>query len=264
MASVGPMCARQRPATLAGCRPFRRRTSPGGGLRSLAVPYGTVLFDLDHTLFDSDASEAAAFDETLRSVGVDEPGDYFAVYDRINRALWKRVEAGEIGAGDVRVARFAQLVAVTDLDADPEELAASFAHGLATHGDLYPGVRTVLDGLWSRRQMGLVTNGISVIQRTRIERLALAQYFECIVVSSEVGVSKPAPEIFDVAFSGLGEPARNAALMVGDSLTSDMAGAIGYGIGTCWYNPNGDLRPVDLPIDHVVKRISEVPSVVVD
>src|SRR6056297_3541194 len=103
--------------------------------------YTTVLFDLDHTLLDSDASELAAFDVTMRSVGVDPTADVFAAYHAINQALWRRVEAGELSPNEVKVMRFEQLLATLGAAGDPQELGSVFVQGLADNGDLYDGSR---------------------------------------------------------------------------------------------------------------------------
>ena len=119
-------------------------------LVSLAV-YTTLLFDLDHTLLDSDASEDAAFDLTMRAVGAEDPSQYRAAYDRINRALWASVEAGKMIPDEVRFARFEGLVAETGLEADPEEMAELFVgRPLGSNGELYPGAIDVLDRLGRR------------------------------------------------------------------------------------------------------------------
>ena len=74
-----------------------------------AVRYGVVLFDFDHMLFDSNASEQEAFATTMRSIGIEPSREVFVRYDRINQALWRRVEAGEIGPNELKVLRFEQL-----------------------------------------------------------------------------------------------------------------------------------------------------------
>ena len=68
--------------------------------------YDTLLFDLDHTLLDSYASEQAAFRAAMAGAGLEDPHRYFPEYERINHALWAAVERGEIGPEDVRVTRF--------------------------------------------------------------------------------------------------------------------------------------------------------------
>ena len=71
-----------------------------------AVPYTALLLDLDHTLLDSDASEMLAFESAMASAGIADPGRYLPAYGQINRALWARVERGEITADQVRTVRF--------------------------------------------------------------------------------------------------------------------------------------------------------------
>ena len=73
------------------------------------MPYTALLLDLDHTLLDSGASEALAFEHALASAGVTEPARHLAAYIAINRALWTRVECGEISPLQLRTERFAQL-----------------------------------------------------------------------------------------------------------------------------------------------------------
>ncbi len=230
-------------------------------LVSLPV-YTTLLFDLDHTLLDSNASEDAAFDLTMRAVGAEEPSRYRAAYDRINGALWASVEAGEITPDEVRFARFDALIAETGLDANTQEMADLFVGGLGNNGELYPGVINVLDQLVTKVKMAMITNGISFVQRTRIERLGLNDYFDTVIVSTEVGAAKPGTEIFDHAFADLGHPAKESALMIGDSLTSDIKGGTNYGIATCWYNPHRKAAGPTDSISHEITSIDEVLALV--
>lgn len=211
------------------------------------MPYSTLLFDLDHTLFDSDASEAAAFDITMRAAGVAEPSSVLDAYRRINGVLWAGVEAGTVRPIEVRTRRFERLFTETGIDADVDEMADLFVRSLGDNGDLYPGARDVLEDLAGSARLALVTNGLSDVQRARIARLDIEVLFETVVVSSEVGVTKPRPEIFQIAFEHLGNPPKQSAVMIGDSLTSDIAGGTTFGIATCWYNPKRlDRNGVDV------------------
>jgi YjjG family noncanonical pyrimidine nucleotidase len=189
---------------------------------------------------------------------VEDPARHRSDYDRINRAMWAAVEEGTLTPNHVRTARFEELLATTGLDVDPVALADEFVAGLGRFGELYPGVREVLDALAARASLAVVTNGLSEVQRTRIERLDLGQYFDAVVISAEVGVAKPDPGIFDLAFAALRGPAKEATLMVGDSLTSDVRGGAGYGIATCWYNPHGRAAGQAGPIDHEISRLDEL------
>lgn len=222
--------------------------------------YSTVLFDLDHTLLDSDASEREAFAATLSAIGVGEPERLKATYDEINRTLWTRVETGEVDPDFVKVERFVQLINTASLDADPQEMAHTFAAGLGNYGQLYEGARDVLDRLLLDYRLALITNGLSAVQRRRLERLQLNRYFDAIVISAEVGHAKPATEIFDSVFDLLDWPEKSDVTIVGDSLTSDIAGGINYGIDTIWLNHHG--QSAHPAVTHHITNIAGVLDVV--
>lgn len=224
--------------------------------------YSTLLFDLDHTLFDSDTSEARAYDVTMRAAGVAEPSGLFETYRRINLELWSGVERGVVQPIEVRTLRFERMFAEVGIDADVEAMASLFVRSLGAHGELYPGAVEVLDELAEHARLALVTNGLSDVQRARLERVGIADRFEVVVVSSEVGVTKPRPEIFDVAFAALGHPPVDSALMIGDSLTSDIAGGADYGVATCWYNPHGKTAGASDVVTHEIRELEELLDIV--
>ncbi len=210
--------------------------------------YDTVLWDLDHTLLDSDASEAGALAEVLATAGIDDVDHAGARYRSINRALWHGVEQGTVSPNQVKTLRFEQLVADLGHDADPHVMAAQFADGLGRHGELYAGAHETLELVRSNSsRMAIITNGIGAIQRARIDRLGIGVYFDAIIISGEVGTSKPGREIFELTFGTLGI-GPSGAVMVGDSLSSDIAGGANFGIDTIWFDrhhsglPNQESR----------------------
>ena len=85
-------------------------------------------------------------------------------------------------------------------------------YAIRSYYELYPGVVEVLDALAPLVSMAMVTNGIGEVQRARIERLGLGPYLDAVVISGEVGVAKPGPAIFDLAFAALGDPDRATTL----------------------------------------------------
>ena len=220
--------------------------------------YSTLLFDLDHTLLDSDASEIAAYEHTMGSLGIDDHDRHFDRYVEINQQMWRAVEAGTMRPDDVRFRRFEQFTDELGVDADPVAMAEAFVWGLGAHGELYDGARELLDALAGRVRMAIVTNGLSEVQRARIERLDLTRYFDAVIISSEVGVTKPRREIFDLAFERLGSPDAATALMIGDSLSSDIRGGRDFGIATCWYNPRGLVAGPDDTFTHEIRSLDEL------
>jgi 2-haloacid dehalogenase len=226
------------------------------------MAYRTVLFDLDHTLFDFDSAEAAAFAGALDGHVGDSNPSLLERYLAINAELWRRVELGELSPSYVRVARFEQLALAAGIDIDAAAVAERFADGLADHGELYPSARAVLEELAGHVQLAVVTNGLSQVQHRRIERLGIDKYFDAVVVSADVGFAKPAPQIFDIAFEILGNPSRATAVMIGDSLTSDVLGANRAGVAACWYNPRRVPVAADVTIHHEIDSLEQIPAIV--
>lgn len=228
------------------------------------MPYTTVLFDLDHTLLDSNASEAAAFETTMRSVGIDPTPDLFAVYDRLNQALWRQVEAEELSPNDVKVRRFEQLLDTVGVRADPVEMGATFVGGLADHGELYDGAAQLLVDIATRCRLALVTNGIGPVQRGRLDRLGLEDAFEVVSISGELGFSKPGRAIFDHTLDAMGIVDRSATVMIGDSLASDVLGGINAGVNTIWFTSDGGVAPDHIEPTHRAAEFGVVADIVLD
>jgi 2-haloacid dehalogenase len=110
--------------------------------------------------------------------------------------------------------------------------------------------------LHGRYHLTLITNGLADVQYPRLQKSGLATYFDTIIVSDEIGVAKPDPAIFDHTFERLQRPSKETVLIIGDSLTSDMAGGRSYGIDTCWYNPNG--KTADFDLTYEISELSQL------
>ena len=225
--------------------------------------YSTVLFDLDHTLLDSETSQTLAYEATMVDAGISDAGSHFTAYSEINAELWAEVETGAIGPNDVRYRRFERFVAEQGLAADATAMADRFVEHLGSYGELYPGAKAVLHEVRSQARLGLVTNGIGQVQRVRIGRLGIGDLFDTIVISGEVGTAKPDRAIFDLALRNLDITDRRSVLMVGDGLSSDIAGGVNAGIDTCWFNPNRTMAPPGAPVPtHEIGDLNEIAAFV--
>ncbi len=226
------------------------------------MSYQTLLFDLDHTLIDSDLAEARSLSQVLSIAGLDDTA--IDRYRAINTQLWSEVEAGTRRPDEVKVERFRRLLEQTehpDRESDmPKRLADRFASGLVEHAEFYPGASAVLDAVTGGRRVGLVTNGIGAVQRGRIARLGLDQWFGAFAISGELGVSKPDPEIIDRCLADLNISERHSVVMIGDSLTSDIAGGRAAGVDTCWVDRSGGV--VEHGATHRVTALEQLVELV--
>jgi putative hydrolase of the HAD superfamily len=205
--------------------------------------YSWLIFDADGTLFDFHLGETAALQWTTDKYGVSYSPHLHEVYAAISLELWGRFESGEIPLNELRVMRFERLFTDLGINLEPEPFNNDFMEVLGRQTQLLDGAEDVVRDLSSRFRLLLATNGIAVVQRARFSRSSIRRYFEDVVISEEIGVAKPQPEYMDEAFSRMGNPPKSEVLMIGDSLSSDIAAGANYGIDTCWFNP--DRLPLD-------------------
>lgn len=206
---------------------------------TLLTKYDWLLFDADGTLFDFDRAEAQALEGTFHDLGVPfEPG-YGPAYQAINQQVWREFENGQITAEALRLARFERLFQSLALDVDADPFSQRYLVNLAQSSDLLPGAKAIIDRLQGKYHLALITNGLKDVQRPRLARSSIANAFEVVAISEEIGVAKPDPLYFKAVFDDMGSPAKERVLVIGDSLTSDIQGGANYGLDTCWFNPSG-------------------------
>ncbi len=202
------------------------------------MKYETLFFDADQTLFDFEKSERTAFERTMLSYGIQyDEQVHLGAYQEINDAIWKELELGKITQEALKSERFRRFLKQLQLDFDAEEFARTYEEQLADTSFLYEGSAELIERLHQSRRLVLLTNGLALVQNRRIRKSEIGEYFDDIIISEEVGVSKPNPAIFELACRHLQNADKRKILMVGDSLTSDIQGGINFGIDTCWYNP---------------------------
>ncbi len=222
------------------------------------MKYKTLLFDADGTLLDFSRSEAEALTETLALNGIDANDATVALYSKINDGLWKMLERGEIKKDVLKYRRFELFLEELGVECDAKKMAQDYMKALSTKGYLLDGAEQMCKVLYGKAKLYIVTNGIEFIQRGRYARCGIDKYFEQIFISDGIGCEKPSREYFEYVARHIDDFDASSAIIIGDSLSSDMRGGLNYGIDTCWYNPNGKACPEDMKLTYIASSFDEV------
>lgn len=218
--------------------------------------YRAILMDSDETLLNFELAEEKALRILFSHLNL-EYDRVHEDYKRINSACWAAYEKGEMTQKELRIRRFSEFLSSHPTALSASETADYYENALSLQHDELPGAYEAVCEISKALPIAIVTNGIATIQRPRMESCSMRTCFSEIVISEEVGYSKPRPEMLLIALERLGGIAPRDALMIGDSLTSDMRAAQNAGIDFLWYNPKGKKRPEDAWIQYETNNISD-------
>jgi putative hydrolase of the HAD superfamily len=253
---------------------------------------GALLFDLDDTLVVEEAAAVAAFEATARVAASRCAMDAarLAVTGRARarelwraapvhaycrrvgisswEGLWCRFEGEENHARWLHewspaYRREAWRLALAEQGVDDpalaEELGERFGIERRRRHEVFADARAALADLSEAYELVLVTNGASCLQREKLAASGLGDYFAAVVVSAEVGVGKPDAAIFRHALAQVDCDTKHA-VMVGDSLSRDVNGAVAAGLGAVWVNRLEHPRPDRAHQAPEVTTLSELPA----
>lgn len=220
----------------------------------------TIFFDLDDTLLDFRRAEAESLKRTLPAFEVDPAPAVLERYHEINAAQWRLLEEGKLTREQVLLRRYELLFAELEMDCDPAAVCDLYEENLACGHWFIPGAEELLETLAPRYDLYLATNGTAAVQHSRLNSANLKRYFKGIFISEEVGADKPGAEYFRRCFAAISGFDPAFAIIVGDSLTSDIRGGQNAGIRTCWFNPGGKPPRPDIRPDCTIRTLSELPA----
>jgi len=203
--------------------------------------YRWLLLDADNTLFDFDAAEDFMLTRSLLHFGVEPTQERKDHYRAINTALWTAFDQGKITQEKLVVERYARFLSEEGISGDPAQWNRFGLNQLSRDPTLLPGAEQLCRRLAQRYTLALVTNGIPFVQRGRLELSPLASCFgPRVYISGELGCRKPERKFFQKVLESLGASRdRGNALMIGDSLTSDIRGAFNAQLDSMWLNRRG-------------------------
>ena len=219
-----------------------------------------LFLDLDDTILDFHKAERIALSKTLVDFGVEPTGDVLSRYHIINRQHWEALERGEMTRDQVQEGRFRVLFAELGHPVDAVVVTRAYESNLGIGHYFLPGAQEAVERLHEKYRLFLASNGTASVQHSRLTSAGLYPYFEKVFISQEIGFNKPSREYFDTCFAQIPDFDPEKAIMVGDSLTSDILGGIRAGIKTCWVNPGHLEARADIPADYEIEALSQLES----
>lgn len=228
------------------------------------MAYSFALFDADNTLLDFSYAEKTAIRACLRARGLADDEATLSLYSTINDRHWKALERGETTRDRLKVERFADLFSVLQYNGDAAFMAQDYISALSEQGKLLDGALELVQSIHERCELYIITNGITTVQKSRFALCGLAPYFKHCFISEEMGCAKPEKVFFDQVAEAIDGFDPSMALVIGDSLSSDIRGGIGAGLDTCWYNPKGAKAPADMSITYQVSNLSEISQILLN
>ena len=228
------------------------------------MAYSIALFDADNTLLDFTRAEQEALCECLAARGLPTDNRTVSRYSAINDRHWKMLERGETTRDRLKVDRFADFFAEVGYQGDPAAMAEDYVSALSRQTHLLDGALELIQALYGKCRLYIVTNGITSVQKSRFGSCPLAPYFDACFISEEMGCAKPEKRFFDLVAASIPNFVPSEAIVIGDSLSSDILGGINAGLDTCWYDPAGKPAPSDMTITHTVTRLNEILTILLD
>lgn len=228
----------------------------GAAKKALQAIYDKYEFNRWYPSFDDFHSFYFAHNlELWARYGRDEVSKDFLQYDRfayplVQKGVLPQVQLDEhlTMADAVQVAKMLPL---------PRQIGDDFLQWSTDFFELLPDAERMVRYLASRYPLTIVSNGFIEVQYDKIRRSGLEDCFQHIVLSEEVGVQKPNPKIYEVALQK-GHWRPEEVLMIGDSWTSDIQGAINAGIDQLWIITPHLMQDESLPATYKVHSLQEV------
>ena len=222
------------------------------------MSYKILLFDLDDTLLDFSAHETESLNKLFQQYGYTFSAELFQIYNSVNKQLWADYENGHIRLDDVLNSRFSKTMLQLGTVVDGLEWENQYRELLGNGYQHMEGALEVCQSLSASHRLFVITNGITKTQIKRLKQAGLYEFFEDIFDSQSIGFQKPSTEFFDYVMRHIKDFDKKEALIIGDSLNTDIKGGILSGIDTCWINRKSQQYSAEIQSTYTIASLSEL------
>lgn len=226
----------------------------------------TILWDIDGTLLNFVASEKFALKKTFKMFGINLSDDDISLYSQINDSYWTRFDKGEIDKEYIYSHRFNEFMEKLSIPDEKRpnwhDINEIYQVALGEVCCFNDNSYEIVKNLRGKCRQYIVTNGSLAAQEGKLKRSGFGELMDGVFISEQMGLQKPNIEFFNACFEKIPDFNKKTAIIIGDSLTSDIKGGINAGIKTCWYNPERKSAPDGLRIDYEIRDLHEVYGIV--
>ena len=226
--------------------------------------YKYLLWDIDGTILNFEKAEKRAIRTLFEKFNLGECTDeMLSHYIEINKKYWKLLECGKMEKERILVERFEEFFLKEGIRTDAaSEFNKAYQLALGDTIVFNDDALEIIKAQKKNYQIIIVTNGTAIAQKKKLERSGLDKIADNIFISEEVGYEKPSIHFFERVIAKAGIDDVSQAVIIGDSLTSDIQGGVNAGIDTCWYNPKEDVNDTNLKPTYIIKNLHELCEIV--
>lgn len=218
--------------------------------------YSWILFDADETLFHFNSKQGLELMREKHNLHFTD--EDLTEYLDTNKQLWIDYQNNLITANDIKNTRFQKIS--QKLDISTNTLNQYFLESMLQISQTIDGAAKIVHYLSNKAKLGVITNGFSDMQQARLDQANLAQYFNLLIISEEVGYPKPNRQIFEFSLQKMNNPNPNEVLIIGDTLKSDILGGNNAGFDTCWFNPHKKPIEDEIVPTFTINHLSELKN----
>jgi len=223
--------------------------------------YPIALFDLDQTLLDTDKNAETALRKMHLPFTFDFDDTRVQMWHQTQQQMWKELELGTLSRETLMQTRFKCYFDLYQIDVDSNALETQFEDRFFAEHALMPHAQELLTKLSPDHTLVVISNGTRRKQERILRDAKIDSFFEKVYLAEEIGYSKPDINFFKTVVENLSLDNSKDAIVIGDSLTADIQGAINSNLDSIWFNPY-QIKQDDICPTYEVTDLSEISNII--
>ncbi|AZJ33827.1 MULTISPECIES: YjjG family noncanonical pyrimidine nucleotidase [Tenacibaculum] len=213
-----------------------------------------LFFDLDHTLWDFDKNSKLTFNQIFKEQNITIPvGDFLKVYMPLNFKFWKLYREDKIEKSALRYYRLKETFDNLNYEVSDDlinQISKDYIEYLPNFNHLFDNTKEVLEYLEKKYDLHIITNGFEEVQKLKLKKSGISNFFKQVITSECVGAKKPNSKVFKFALEKAGAKAKES-VMIGDNYEADIIGAL-----------NSEMKVIHFSEEIKSKDVQQITSLI--